>query len=243
MYKRGMLTPEQEWILVACGMIAHADDMLEFGEWDQILRLIDANVDDEQMQPWLDVLGDRPALERRFAELEPPLPHFAEEILEQAWRMALADGSGSEVEAAVHDRIAEKVGVDPEQAQTWRQRWTAEAAERAELVVAFAAALANLDGRMDSAEAAQFDSLLERMPVSVSRRVELSALLYSPPKLEDLGGRLAGLERDACESVLYEIAPLVLASHSGEREREAFFELASLAAVPRERASALLERC
>ena len=48
-----MLTPEQEWTLVACGMIAHADDMLEFGEWDQILRLVDASVDDEQMQPWL----------------------------------------------------------------------------------------------------------------------------------------------------------------------------------------------
>jgi hypothetical protein len=33
-----MLTPEQEWTLVACGLIAHADDELEFGEWDQILR-------------------------------------------------------------------------------------------------------------------------------------------------------------------------------------------------------------
>ena len=58
-----MLTPEQEWTLVACGLIAHADDELEFGEWDQILRLIDAAVDDEEMQPWLDLLGDRPALE------------------------------------------------------------------------------------------------------------------------------------------------------------------------------------
>ena len=106
-----MLTPEQEWILVACGMIAHADDMLEFGEWDQILRFIDANVEDEQLQPWLDMLGDRPALEKRFAELDPPLPFFAEQLLEAAWRMALADGSGSEIEAAVHDRIAEKVGI------------------------------------------------------------------------------------------------------------------------------------
>lgn len=236
-----MLTPEQEWVLIACGMIAHADDMLEFGEWDQILRLIDANVDDQQMQPWLDLLGDRPALEKRFAELTPPLPHFVEELLEQAWRMALADGSGSEVEAAVHDRIAEKIGVDPDQAQLWRERWTREAADRAELVVAFAAALANLDGRMDNAEAAAFDSLLERMPVSVSRRVELSVLLYSPPQLSALGERLASLADDARESVLYEIAPLVQASHSGEREREAFYELAELAAVTRDRATELLE--
>jgi hypothetical protein len=235
-----MLTPEQEWILVACGMIAHADDMLEFGEWDQILRLINANVDEDQLQPWLDLLGDRPMLERRFAELEPPLPYFAEELLEQAWRMALADGCGSEVEAAVHDRIAEKIGIDIEQAQVWRDRWTAQACARAELVVGFAAALANLDGRMDSAEASQFDSLLERMPVSVARRLELQMLLYMPPKLDDLGQRLAVLELDARESVLYEIAPLVLASERGERERQVFFELAELAAVPRDRAAGLL---
>lgn len=235
-----MLTPEQEWILVACGMIAHADDMLEFGEWDQILRLVDANVDDAELQPWIDMLGDRPALERRFAELAPPLPHVCEQLLEQAWRMALADGAGSEVEAAVHDRIAEKLGVDLEQVAVWRERWTAEAARRAELIVSFAAALANLDGRMDSAEAVQFDSLLERMPISVGRRLELSILLYSPPKLDDLGARLAALEAEAREAVLYEIAPLVQASHSGAREREVFFQLAEQAAVTRERAEQLL---
>jgi hypothetical protein len=237
-----MLTPEQEWILVACGMIAHADDMLEFGEWDQILRLIDANVDDAELSPWLDMLGDRPALERRFAELAPPLPYFNEQLLEHAWRMALADGSGSEVEAAVHDRIAEKIGVDLDEVQKWRDRWTAEAGVRAELVVGFAAALANLDGRMDSEEAVQFDSLLERMPVSVGRRLELAIMLYAPPKLDDLGRRLAGLSAEAREAVLYEIAPLVQASHSGERERDVFLRLAEMAALPRESALSLLAR-
>jgi hypothetical protein len=229
-------------MLVACGMIAHADDMLEFGEWDQILRLVDASVDDEQMQPWLDLLGDRPLLERRFAELAPPLPYFCEQLLEEAWRMALADGSGSEVEAAVHDRIAEKIGVTPEQAQTWREGWTAQAEVRAELVVAFAAALANLDGQLASAEAAQFDSLLDRMPVSVARRVELSMLLYSPPQLAELGERLVRLDPDAREAVLYEVAPLVQASDRGDRERAVFYELAELAAVPADRARELLER-
>lgn len=237
-----MLTPEQEWTLVACGLIAHADDELEFGEWDQILRLIDATVEDSEVQPWLDILGDRPALERRFAELQPPLPFVCEQLLEQAWHMALADGSGSEVEAAVHDRIAEKFGVSADQVQDWRVQWTKQAATRAELVIAFAAALANLDGRMDSAEAVQFDSLLERMPVSVSRRLELSALLYEPPAIEQLGVRLGALDAEAREAVLYEIAPLVQASHSGDRERAVFFELASRAAVSEERARQLLEQ-
>lgn len=225
---------------MACGLVAHADDRLEFGEWDRILRLIDARVDDDEIQPWLDLLGDRPALEKRFAELPPLLPIMAEQLLEQCWRMALADGAGSEVEAMVHDRIAEKLGVVPEAAQGLRDGWTAQAAERAELVVSFAAALASLDGQLDSAEAAQFDSLLERMPVAVSRRLELSMLLHTPPKLESLGDRLAGLPADAREAVLYEIAPLVQASHSGERERGVFYELATMAAVPRERADELL---
>lgn len=235
-----VLTPEQEWTLVACGLIAHADDTLEFGEWEQILRLIDASVDDEGLQPWLDMLGDRRALEKRFAELPPPLPFFAEELLEQAWTMALADGSGSEVEAEVHDRIADKLGIATERAAALRKLWTRQAGERAELVVAFAAALANLDGRMDSAEAVQFDSLLERMPVPVARRVELAALLYMPPKLDELGRRLGALDEAAREAVLHEIAGLVDASSDGQRERAVFLELASLAAIPRDRAERML---
>jgi tellurite resistance protein len=235
-----VLTPEQEWTLVACGLIAHADDMLEFGEWEQILRLIDASVDDQSLQPWLDMLGDRRALEKRFAELDPPLPFFAEELLEHAWQMALADGSGTQVEAEVHDRIAEKLGITTERAAELRREWTRKAGERAELVVAFAAALANLDGRMDSAEAAQFDSLLDRMPVSVARRVELAALLYAPPDLGELGRRLAALGEDAGAAVLQEIAVLVDASSDGSRERAVFFELAELAAIPRDRAERML---
>lgn len=234
------LTPEQEWTLVACGLIAHADDMLEFGEWEQILRLIDASVDDDGLQPWLDMLGDRRALERRFAELAPPLPFFTDELLERAWQMALADGTGTEVEAEVHDRIADKLGVATERAAELRQRWTRIAGERAEMVVAFAAALANLDGRMDSAEAAQFDSLLDRMPVTVARRVELATLLYAPPDLAELGLRLAGLGEDAGEAVLQEIAVLVDASSDGTRERAVFLELAERAAIPRERAERML---
>ena len=169
------LTPEQEWTLVACGMIAHADDVLEVGEWDEIVRLVNARLDDSESEHWLAVLTDRAKLETHFAELPPPAPIFAEQLLHQAWRMALADGHGSDIEAAVHDRIAEKVGIDGDRAQEMRENWNTRAAERAELVVAFAAALANLDGRMDPAEAVQFDALLERQPVSVSRRLQLAA--------------------------------------------------------------------
>ena len=36
------LTPEQEWILVACGLIAHADGEIKPGERDLILAMLAA---------------------------------------------------------------------------------------------------------------------------------------------------------------------------------------------------------
>ncbi|MCA9681705.1 MAG: hypothetical protein KC457_05885, partial [Myxococcales bacterium] len=80
----------------------------------------------------------------------------------------------------------------------------------------------------------------ERMPVPVARRVELSALLYMPPKLEELGERLAALGREGADAVLQEIGPLVQASARGDEEREVFMRLALSAGVPAERAAALL---
>ena len=234
------LTPEQEWTLVACGMIAHADDVLEIGEWDEIVRLINARITDEEQQHWLGVLTDRAQLETLFAGMAPPPPIFSETLMRQAWHMALADGHGSDIEAAVHDRIADRIGISAEQAADWRQLWNERAAARAELVVAFAAAVANLDGRMDSAEAAQFDTLLERQPVSVSRRLQLAELLYSPPQLEVIATRIGEFDEEEREAVLYDIAPIVNASHRGEQEREAFYMLADAAAIPRDKADALL---
>ncbi len=235
------LTPEQEWVLVGCGLIAHADDILEVGEWDQILRIVDARLADDEAERWLDLLMDRAALEKRFAELPPPLPTFSEELLDHCWRMALADGNGSEVEAAVHDRIADKLGVDGDQAAQLRETWTRKAADRAEIVVSFAAAMANLDGQLDSAEAVAFDSLVERLPLPVHRRVDLAGILYAAPGLDEVADKLRQMAIGDREAVLFELAPLVNASARGERERKAYLELAGLAAVPRDRAEKLLE--
>ena len=234
------ITPEQEWTLVACGMIAHADDVLEIGEWDEIVRLMNARISDEEQETWLAILTDRATLEERFAAMSPPPPIFSETLMRQAWHMALADGDGSDIEAAVHDRIGDRIGVPADQVAQWRDKWNERAAARAELVVAFAAAVANLDGALDSAEAAQFDTLLERQPVSVSRLLQLAELLYSPPPLEAIALRIGEFEVEEREAVLYDIAPIVNASHRGDQEREAFYKLADAAAITRERADELL---
>lgn len=234
------LTPEQEWTMVACGLIAHADDVLEVGEWDKIVAMIDARLSEEEGADWLALLLDRAKLEARFSEIQPPLPAFAEELLEQCWSMALADGHGSEVEAEVHDRIAERAGIEADRAAQLRQVWTRKAGERAEIVVQFAAGLANIDGRMDTEEAVQFDALLQTLPLSDAQRLECSQALFEPPSLDAVAERVVGLDMDQREGVLRDLAPIVGASHRGEREREAYLALADRAAIPRDRAERLL---
>jgi uncharacterized tellurite resistance protein B-like protein len=234
------LSPEQEWILVAAGLVAHADDVLEVGEWEHVIRLCDERLSVEETAHWMDLLVDRSRLEAHFAAMSPPAPVFSAEILERSWQMALSDGAGSEVEALVHDRIAERLGVDGDEVAAWRREWTAKASRRAELVVGFAAVLANLDGRMDSAEAVQFESLLEKMPVSIGRRLELQAKLHEPPTLEDLSTSLMALDEPQRREVLRELAPLVHASARGEREREVFLQLADRIALTPAEAERLL---
>lgn len=234
------LSPEQEWTLIGCGLVAHADDILEVGEWDRLLRLVEGCLDEDEQEEWLALLTDRGALEKRFDDLAPPDAGFHEELLRQCWGMALADGHGSEVESAVHDRIADKLGVAPDRADELRTAWTQKAFKRAELVVAFAAAMANLDGRMDNEEAVQFDALIERLPLPVNRRLDLSAMLYQPPSMDTLAEQLALAEPTEREAVLEDIVPVIRASSRGERERDAFLDLADRAGVARERALALL---
>jgi len=236
------LSPEQEWTLVACGLVAHADGILEVGEWDQVLWMIEERIAAEDTDAWLASLADKAALEAKLAALPLPAPLFVETILERAWRMALADGRGSEEEATVHDALAKRLGVDPGEAARLRAAWLGQAKRTAELVAAFAALVANADGRADSAERAEFDDLLDRLPVDDARRQALRDLVDAPPSLDELVGRLAALEPEARRSALVSLAPLVRATVSGDRERELFVQLCDRVAVGREDAERMLER-
>ncbi len=226
-----MIDLEQQWRLIACGMVAHADDILEVGEWESLLRLVGDEMEGDELDHWLGLLTDRAQVEAQFASLELPDPSTHLKIVDECWRMALADGHGSQVEAAVHDRIADRLGVGAGVAAKMREEMTLRAGERAEVVVAFAAAMANLDGHMDTAEAVAFDELLSRLPLPVSRRLELAPTLYDPPALEDIGARLATLPEVEREQALVELAPFVRASRRGDRERTLFVALATRAGL------------
>lgn len=236
------LSPEQEWTLVACGLVAHADGILEIGEWDQVLWMVDERLSEADAAGWLEVLADRERLRATFARMTPPPPLFTETILERAWRMALADGKGSDEEAAVHDEIAAALGADPTEVARWRDRWLDRAQRRAELVAAFAAVLANTDGVADSGERATYDDLLASLPFADGRREAAAALVDAPPAFDDVAARLAGLDPEERGITLLSLVPIVRASFHGDAEREAFVSLATRVALSRADAERMLDR-
>lgn len=235
------LTPEQEWILVACGLIAHADGDLKEGESDLILAMLEERLDEDEHSRWLDLLRDLDGLRAAFQELPPPLPAFTEQTLEKAWAMALADGDASPAEVAVMEEIAAQLGVSARELAGWRRQWTEQAADLGEHIAAFAAVMIHHDGVLDADEIDQYRALLDRLPLAPARRDALAAeYLQRAPKLDHVGARLAALPRERRFAVLRAIAPLVSASSRADLGRDFFLELATIAAVPREQALRLL---
>lgn len=235
------LTPEQEWILVACGLIAHADGELKPGERDLILAMLDERLDDDDTGRWFALLGDLDGLRQAFDELPPPLPAFTETTLERAWAMALADGEASAAEVVVMEQIAAQIGVMPSELARWRRQWTEQAADLGEHIAAFAAVLIHQDGVVDADEIEQYRALLGRLPLTPARRLILARdYLARRPQLDHVGARLAALPRERRLAVLRAIGPLVAASSRPDISRDFFLELAAFAAVAREQALRLL---
>ena len=235
------LTPEQEWIIAACGLIAHADGEFTPDESDQVLVMLDEQLSPEEHARWLVLLGDHDALRRAFAELPPPLPAFTEPLLEKAWTMALADGHAGPAEIHELERIAAELGIESVDLAQWRRQWTAGAVVLAEHIATFAALLIHHDGTIDAEEQRRFSDLLGRLPLADARRERLAHDLRAhPPTLDHVGATLASLPRERRLTVLRAIAPLVAASSQAVLGRAFFLDLARAAAISSEQALRLL---
>jgi uncharacterized tellurite resistance protein B-like protein len=235
------LTPEQEWTLVACGLVAHADGVLKEGECDQVLAMIDERLSPADQDHWIALVSSREALNAHLEELPPILPLFHEPLLERAWAMALADGEVDEAELEVVERVASLVGADPKDLASWRDAWTATAATLAEHKASFAALLIHCDGTIDDAESIRFQALLKQMPVPEERRREFARMLKKPPSLDHVGARLAALPRDQRVEILRAIAPLVSASQREAVGRDFFLQLAAQAGLDPAAATKILD--
>lgn len=236
------LSPEQEWTLAACGLVAHADGIVEAGEWNRVLWMLDERIGAEDASTWVDLLADRERLVAHVESMPPPMPFFVDGILEKAWRMALADGEGSEQEAAIHDDLAVRMGVPAEEAARLRRAWLMQAHRRSKIVAGFAAILVNLDGRIDPSEVAELDALIERLPIPAPHRPALRALRDQPPTLEWVVGELMGMEADERGIALLALVPLLRAHPEGSPERALFVDVAAHVAISPAEAQRMLER-
>lgn len=236
------LSPEQEWTLVACGLVAHADGILQADEWDQVLWMLDERIDGGEAAAWVGRLADYDALRTRLGELPPPAQLFTETILEKAWRMALADGEVSDTERTVHDEVAKLLGAADGELSTWRDTWLSRAQRRGEIVAGFAAVLANSDGVTEPMERQQYSQLLDRLPLAEGRRGQLDGWLDAPPDLEALIGQTLGLQPEDRGLALMALVPVVKASGTGQIERELFLELAERVAIDPAQAERWLDR-
>lgn len=236
------LSPEQEWTLVACGLVAHADGILEAEEWEQVLWMVDERIDAEQTSTWVTRLQDAAVLRAHLASLPLPPPLFSEDILAKAWRMALADGRGSDTEVAVYDKLARSLGVDAAVAAAWRDAWTQQATVRSELIAGFAAHIATADGQVSAAERERFDALLGRLPLTAGTQGAMQGLLDEPPEMMMLIGGFVALQPEERRIAMLDLVSLVKADGRDETARAAFIDLAEAIAIERSEAEHMLDR-
>ena len=235
------LTLQQEWTLVACAWVAHADDVLEVGEWDLMIRLLESNIPEEDEAETMAMVMDKEAVQARFDGLTVDDTLDIDSILEIAWTMALADGASDTVEADAFDAVAGRLGKDAEQAAAMRASIEHQAHEEAGVLVAFAAGVVASDGRVDATELVEFDDLISSLPVPESERENLVATVHEPPAREEVTQRFASLDARGQRRVLARLGPLVAAAHRGHAELMIAITVAVDAGMTEEDARAALD--
>lgn len=236
------LSPEQEWTLVACGLVAHADGVLDPAELEQVLWMLDERLDGDDSAAWVERLTSEEALRAHAQGLQRPPPLFSEDILAKAWRMALADGRGTTAEEEVHAEIATMLGEDAETVSRWRQMWSTQAEARSELIAGFAAHIAQADGQVTDAERESFVALLGRLPLAEGTTEAMKNLIDEPPEMMMLIGGFAGLAPEERRIAMLDLVPVVNADGRDEVARGAFVELAGAIAIDPGEAERMLER-
>ena len=226
------VSPEIEWILIACGLIAHADGHLDGNEVERLMSMVDDQIPADEYADWLDLLGDREALEARYAALPEPPASQHRSLLEEAWTMAMVDGTRNTEELLVLTRIAERLGVDPMQLEFWREAWTQAEREYAVRVAELAALCLGGDKPLFEDDHSPFLDMIQRLPTSNDERERLGTLAHQPPgDRDELARALAALPRPRRVQAFRLVAALVRGSVDSDAANERFAEIARTAGL------------
>lgn len=223
---------ETEWVLVSCGLIAHADGVLDGAEAERLMAMVDDRIPEDDYTEWLTAIGNKAELEARYAALADPPPDQHRAILEEAWTMAMVDGERNTEELLVLTRIAERLGVEPMQLEFWREAWSRNEQEFADAVATLAVAVLGGGEALYEDDVSAFLDTVERLPTSQEERERLAGFASAPPTdTAALARTLAGMPRSRRVQAFGVVAPLVSSSIVSEQARARFVEIGRTAGL------------
>jgi hypothetical protein len=218
------ISSETEWTIVVCGLIAHADGVLDGEECERLLAYVD-EMDADAYSEWLGIIGDKRALETKLAVLEPPAPAHHRDLLEQAWSMAMVDGDRCEEEVEQLQEIALAIGVEPMQLEFWREAWGQTEHDFSDVVAASAAAVLAGSGPVFPEDRESFAEFIQRLPTTNDHREELKAAAAIGGDVVTVGLRLTGMPRKVRKRAMTTLGSLVVGASRGEEAHQRFIEL------------------
>lgn len=226
------VSPETEWILVATGLIAHADGHLDGNEVERLMAMIDDRIPTESYSDWLGMLGDAAALEARYAELPSPAADQHESLLEEAWTMAMVDESENVPEIAVLERIAGGLGITSEQLSSWRASWRERERNYARRVAELLAYCLGGGQPIEGRERGRFERFVDRLPARPELRTELYALAAEPRTDADaIASECAELDRSRRVRAFRLVGRQVGRAADQDKASERFGDLVRLAGL------------
>ena len=234
------LSVTSQWTLVACGVMAHADGVLDGEECDRLLAMVEDEADGEEYSEWLAALGDAKRLDALLEALPAADPQDHREILENAWTLAIVDGERTEPEAAALERIAARLGVESVQLEFWREAWTDSQTAFARSVTEALVVILGGNAPIAEEDRKLLTELVWRLPTSNEHREELAGTVGEARDEETVARELTALPKRRRQWLLRLLAPTVRASTQAEAARQRFVALAEAVGVPRDRAEALL---
>lgn len=235
------LSLPNQWTLVACGVIAHADGVLDGEECDRLMSMVEQEVDGEEYSSWMAIISDPRRLDELLEGLEPPPAQTHREILEQAWVVSIVDGERTQPEEEALQRVAKRLGVEPMQLDFWRQAWSQAQDTFAEATARTLAAVIGAEGTIATEDRKLMQEIIWRLPTSHEQRDELGVLAAVSQPLEQVVASLDALPMQRRAWLLKLIAPAVAASTDPDATRERFVDIAQRVGFDPERAQRMLE--
>jgi len=206
--------------------------VLTGGEASRLLSLVEAYLDPEEQDLWMDLICDKAALEAHFDHMRPPPAENHLSLLEAVWNTALADGDASLTEIRIFERIGDRLEVDRGQLAVHRKTWTYAAMERAEVIAGFVASLLHRGAKPTASDRTTYESLVARLPLSKSRRARILANIDTPPTVESLAEFLRRFSRAKQIETLRAIADELIRTDRRPAAREEMTELLAAAKLP-----------